>query len=103
MSATLLYRMLKVSLASAALLSLATALKAVDVPDTSTWVQFSSFSYSGQSTTTPKDDISLNLIIAGFYPDPSICRVGDDYFKSLFQLELTRAFEINWSFVPTQN
>ncbi len=63
-----------------ALLALASGLKAGDVPDTSTWVQFSSFSYSGTTATVPGAGEYLNPIIAGFYPDPSICRVGEDYY-----------------------
>lgn len=51
-----------------------------DNPDTSTWVQFTAFSYAGKAVGAPKADEYLNPIIAGFYPDPSICRVGDDYY-----------------------
>ena len=72
--------MLKLTFASALLLSLAVTVKADDAPDTSSWAQFSSFSYKGQTATTPKPDEYLNPIIAGFHPDPSICRVGDDYY-----------------------
>ena len=64
----------------AVLLSLTSALFAADVPDTSTWVQFSTFSYTGRTATIPGPGEYLNPIIAGFYPDPSICRVGDDYY-----------------------
>ena len=72
--------MLKVTLVTAALVLLTPAIHAADAPDTSTWVQFSSFTYNGKTATTPKPDEYLNPIIAGFYPDPSICRVGDDYY-----------------------
>ena len=72
--------MLKVTLAAAALALAALGINAADAPDTSSWVQFSSFSYNGQTATTPKPDEYLNPIIAGFHPDPSICRVGDDYY-----------------------
>src|ERR1022692_3454158 len=70
----------KTSLAAIALLLLAQTIKAADAPDTSTWVQFSSFKYVGTTATKPNSDEYLNPIIAGFYPDPSICRVGDDYY-----------------------
>ena len=47
-------------------------------------VQFNSFSYSGTDPYSPqvRADGSqfLNPIIAGFYPDPSVCRVGDDFY-----------------------
>lgn len=62
------------------LLGLAETTKAADTPDTSTWVRFSSFSYAGKTAVTPKRGEYLNPIISGFYPDPSICRVGDDYY-----------------------
>jgi len=65
---------------SVGLLALTTASKAADAPDTSTWVQFSSFAYSGSTNVVPAPDEYLNPIIAGFYPDPSICRVGEDYY-----------------------
>jgi alpha-N-arabinofuranosidase len=72
--------MLKLTFAAAVLLSLAVTVKADDAPDVSGWVQFSSFSYNGQTATTPKAGEYLNPIVAGFYPDPSLCRVGDDYY-----------------------
>jgi xylan 1,4-beta-xylosidase len=56
------------------------AVIAANSPDTSTWVKFTSFSYYGKSIITPRADEYLNPIIAGFYPDPSICRVGDDFY-----------------------
>jgi len=69
------------------LLSIASALffatlasPAADAPDTSTWAQFSAFNYNGKTAKTPAADEYLNPIVAGFYPDPSICRVGDDYY-----------------------
>ena len=71
---------LKIALISATVLSSAATLGAADSPDTSTWVKFSSFAYSGKNATTPKSGEYLNPIVAGFYPDPSICRVGDDYY-----------------------
>ena len=46
--------------------------------------QFSYFSYGGNDTRFDKEiDRSrqyLNPILAGFYPDPSICRKGDTYY-----------------------
>ena len=45
---------------------------------------FKSFSYAGTDTMYEKDlDRSsqyINPILTGFFPDPSICRKGDDYF-----------------------
>ena len=72
--------MLKKILIFLVLVSIIQAVKAADSLDTSTWVKFSSFTYNGKVTTTPEADEYLNPIIAGFYPDPSICRVGDDYY-----------------------
>ncbi len=72
--------MLKRIFISVVLLSMIQAVRAADAPDTSTWVKFSSFNYTGTVTTKPGPDEYLNPIIAGFYPDPSICRVGDDYY-----------------------
>jgi xylan 1,4-beta-xylosidase len=54
--------------------------KADEAPDTSTWVKFTSFTYKGKNAVVPGKDEYLNPIIAGFYPDPSICRVSDDYY-----------------------
>jgi alpha-N-arabinofuranosidase len=70
--------MLKAALATAALALLALAINAADALDTPAWAQFSSFSYNGKTAITPKPDEYLNPIIAGFHPDPSICRVGED-------------------------
>lgn len=46
-------------------------------------VTFRSFEYRGRdaafATDLPKDSYR-NPILAGFYPDPSICRKGDDYY-----------------------
>ena len=48
------------------------------------WVRFDSFTYTGTdpyADRLPSDGSQfLNPIIAGFYPDPSICRVGTDYY-----------------------
>ena len=70
----------RITRAAAALLSLMTTIVADDAPDTSTWAQFSSFNYTGRTAITPGPDEYLNPIIAGFYPDPSVCRVGSDYY-----------------------
>jgi alpha-N-arabinofuranosidase len=79
--------MLKASLLTATMLSAAAMLQAAEAPDTSTWAQFAAFSYTGKTAISPKADEYLNPIVAGFYPDPSICRVGDDYYlvNSSFQ------------------
>jgi xylan 1,4-beta-xylosidase len=72
--------MSKTVLIAAALLSLTPAIQAASAPDISTWVRFTSFTYTGKTTATPGVGEYLNPIVAGFYPDPSICRVGDDYY-----------------------
>jgi Glycosyl hydrolases family 43 len=48
------------------------------------WIEFRSFHYEGQAPDSarlsdPKRQY-LNPILAGFYPDPSIVRVGEDYY-----------------------
>ncbi|HEU5078758.1 MAG TPA: glycoside hydrolase family 43 protein [Opitutaceae bacterium] len=46
-------------------------------------VTFDWFEYKGEdaaSGATPKSTEYRNPILSGFYPDPSICRVGDDYY-----------------------
>lgn len=45
-------------------------------------VTFNWFEYSGQDASGPKLGASEyhNPLIPGFYPDPSICRVQDDYY-----------------------
>jgi alpha-N-arabinofuranosidase len=45
-------------------------------------VAFDSFEYSGVDPFAKgvSPDSYLNPILAGFYPDPSICRVGDDFY-----------------------
>jgi alpha-N-arabinofuranosidase len=79
--------MLKFSVTCTAFFIFTPLLAAADTPDPSTWVQFSAFRYNGKAAASPKHDEYLNPIIAGFYPDPSICRVGDDYYlvNSSFQ------------------
>jgi alpha-N-arabinofuranosidase len=54
------------------------------LPDKSAWVQFTSFSYAGVDTAAglvkaPGQEFS-NPVLAGFYSDPSVCRVGEDYY-----------------------
>ena len=60
---------------------------AQDAVGTEKWVKFSSFQYSGMASVAAKEGEYQNPIVAGFYPDPSICRVGDDYYlvNSSFQ------------------
>jgi alpha-N-arabinofuranosidase len=65
---------------AAALLSLTPSIHAAEAPDTSAWVRFNSFAYTGKTAAAPGADEYLNPIVAGFYPDPSFCRVGDDYY-----------------------
>src|SRR5262245_24709370 len=45
-------------------------------------VAFDWFEYSGTNSveTKPGAGEYQNPILAGFYPDPSLCRVGDDYY-----------------------
>ena len=54
-----------------------------DVPH-SGWIEFRSFEYRGEDSlaqpTNPKADEYRNPILAGFYPDPSVVRVGEDYY-----------------------
>ena len=35
-----------------------------------------------------------NPILPGFYPDPSICRVGEDYYLVTSTFELISQFEV---------
>lgn len=44
--------------------------------------RFERFSYAGQSLeqAKPRPGEYLNPIVAGYYPDPSVTRVGDDYY-----------------------
>lgn len=72
--------MFKTIVGSVIMFILAPIVLAADTPDTSAWVQFSSFAYAGKAAAEPAADEYLNPIIAGFYPDPSICRVGEDYY-----------------------
>lgn len=46
------------------------------------WTGFERFIYRGSDPHADKvgTDQYLNPILAGFYPDPSICRVGEDYY-----------------------
>lgn len=48
------------------------------------WVPFNAFQYEGRdsvySTRPPAQGEYYNPILAGFYPDPSICRRGDDFY-----------------------
>ena len=51
---------------------------------TQKWVAFDSFTYTGvdkvHKTAIPMSGDYYNPILAGFYPDPSICRVDQDYY-----------------------
>ncbi|GAC1637311.1 MAG: glycoside hydrolase family 43 protein [Candidatus Acidiferrum sp.] len=53
-------------------------------PSHSSWIEFRSFSYVGQDSLTHPINSGpteyRNPILAGFYPDPSIVRVADDYY-----------------------
>ncbi len=48
------------------------------------WIEFRSFEYRGEDSLTqpakPNAGEYRNPILAGFYPDPSIIRVGEDYY-----------------------
>lgn len=48
------------------------------------YVAFDWFNYKGNdsvyNTINKTDDAYFNPILAGFYPDPSICKVGNDYY-----------------------
>jgi len=47
-----------------------------------TVARFERFSYQGhaQENVRPRDGEFVNPILSGYYPDPSITRVGDDYY-----------------------
>ncbi|MFC1490392.1 family 43 glycosylhydrolase [Candidatus Latescibacterota bacterium] len=72
--------MRKILLIISVFLALGTVVFAAETPDTSTWAQFSSFTYTGKAAAVPAADEYLNPVIGGFFPDPSICRAGDDYY-----------------------
>ncbi|BCU78093.1 glycoside hydrolase family 43 protein [Luteolibacter sp. LG18] len=48
------------------------------------WAEFTSFDYEGSDPvfdqTPPKPGAFHNPILTGFYPDPSICRAGKDFY-----------------------
>jgi xylan 1,4-beta-xylosidase len=51
--------------------------------DAATPVTFTGFEYTGHDTTSatpPGPGWFRNPILPGFYPDPSLCRVGDDFY-----------------------
>ncbi|HEX7071767.1 MAG TPA: glycoside hydrolase family 43 protein [Rhodothermales bacterium] len=54
------------------------------IPAASPDPQFDWFEYAGNDPVyealDPREDQYLNPILAGFYPDPSITRAGDDYY-----------------------
>lgn len=47
-------------------------------------VEYDNFKYTGNdsrfATSINKTEEYYNPILAGFYPDPSICRVGDTFY-----------------------
>ena len=48
------------------------------------WIQFRSFEYRGEDSLTQPAKLNAdeyrNPILAGFYPDPSVIRAGEDYY-----------------------
>jgi alpha-N-arabinofuranosidase len=62
-----------------AALTASTAAAATDLP------RFSNFTYAGRSQEQARALPSeyLNPILSGYYPDPSVTRVGDDYYLAL--------------------
>jgi len=52
--------------------------------NTTDWVRFHSFEYQGEDSLTQPVTVNANQyrnpVLAGFYPDPSLTRVGDDYY-----------------------
>ena len=48
------------------------------------WIEFRSFEYQGENSLAqpakPQAGQYRNPILAGFYPDPSVVRVGEDYY-----------------------
>ncbi len=81
-----------ISLLFAACASLAAASDPAPAP-----VSFDWFEYSGHDAAAiapvPAGQYR-NPILSGFYPDPSICRVGDDFYliNSTFSLSAPRVF-----------
>ncbi|MCS0616095.1 glycoside hydrolase family 43 protein [Massilia kyonggiensis] len=57
------------------------AAAAADTPG-ATVARFERFSYQGraQENVRPREGEFVNPILSGYYPDPSITRVGDDYY-----------------------
>lgn len=47
---------------------------------TATWVGFEYFDYQSPLPKPSQPAEVINPILPGFHPDPSICRVGDDYY-----------------------
>src|SRR4028119_2031275 len=48
------------------------------------WVEVTSFAYEGRDRLFDRARLApaeyYNPIVAGFYPDPSVCRAGNDYY-----------------------
>ena len=65
-------------------LGMASSMAAADAADAAgaTVARFERFSYQGraQENVRPRDGEFVNPILSGYYPDPSITRVGDDYY-----------------------
>ena len=60
-----------------------TGAEAQETAETKGWIEFRSFSYGGADPAwqgMKQAEEYLNPILAGFYPDPSIVRTGDDYY-----------------------
>jgi xylan 1,4-beta-xylosidase len=82
-----MHRMTRNSLVSALTLGLAAGLSGAAQAQTDPWAGaavFESFSYRGADPAheglAVTDATYLNPVLQGFYPDPSITRVGDDYY-----------------------
>lgn len=68
---------------SSNLIALACAFAAFEAPAKPNGIAFDWFEYSGRDATFDRElkpGEYHNPILTGFYPDPSICRAGDDYY-----------------------
>ena len=68
---------------SGRILFLLTTLLVLSLSASSTSVAFEQFEYSGEDISAESDlkaGYYRNPILAGFHPDPSLCRVGKDYY-----------------------
>ena len=48
--------------------------------------RFAWFSYQGTDGEALTEGHYRNPVLAGFYPDPSVVRVGEDYYLSLIHI-----------------